>query len=186
MDNKAYHRRDADGGSHSTRARGVVLAIMIVSLSGFTVIWLLMAAGMTGSVDQKILLMFRSAADVTDPLGPAWFEEMMAEYSALGGYAILIMAVVIVCAGLVLTGHARLGAFPGRRVCVGQRRLLPAEIPDRAGAAGPCGASRPYLHRQFSKRARDDFHAHLPDPGGPGDQVVFHPCLARSLSSPRR
>ena len=111
MDNKAYHRRDADGGSHSTCARGVVLTIMIVSLSGFTVIWLLMAAGMTGSVDQKILLMFRSAADVTDPLGPTWFEEMMAEYSALGGYAILIMAVVIVCAGLVLTGHARLGAF---------------------------------------------------------------------------
>ncbi len=106
---KAYHRRDADSSARNNCAR--VLAIMLASLTGFTVIWLAMAAGMTGPVDQQILLMFRSAADITDPLGPAWFEEMMAEYSALGGYAILIMAVVIVGVGLALTGHRPLAIF---------------------------------------------------------------------------
>ena len=51
VENKAYHRRETDGGSRSTRARGVVFAVMIVSLSGFVLIWSLMAAGMTVSVD---------------------------------------------------------------------------------------------------------------------------------------
>lgn len=84
---------------------------MLASLVAFIAIWLLVAGGMTVSTDRELLLMFRTAADVTNPVGPAWFEEMMAEYSALGGYAILVLSIMIVSAGLALTGRGPLAAF---------------------------------------------------------------------------
>ena len=48
--------------------------------------------------DQTILLFFRSASDVSDPIGPPWTEEMARDITALGSYAvltILLFAVVI-------------------------------------------------------------------------------------------
>ena len=109
---------------------------MTVSLAGFAVIWLLVAAGMTASVDQALLLEFRTVSDVTDPLGPAWFEEMMAEYSALGGYAILIMATLVVATGLALTGHGALATFligafaSGSAVSTGLKHVIERPRPD--------------------------------------------------------
>lgn len=109
---------------------------MIVGFAGFAATWFLVAAGMTTSVDQTILLMFRTVSDVTDPLGPAWFEEMMAEYSALGGYAILIMAILVVSAGLALTGHGALAAFligafaSGSAVSTGLKHVIERPRPD--------------------------------------------------------
>lgn len=108
---KTLRHLETDRVPRASRARRAVLVIMLTSLAGFTAIWLLMVAGMTVAVDQELLLMFRTAADVTDPVGPAWFEEMMAEYSALGGYAILVMTILIVSAGLMLTGRGPLALF---------------------------------------------------------------------------
>ena len=48
--------------------------------------------------DQTILLFFRSASDISDPIGPPWTEEMARDITALGSYAvltILLFAVVI-------------------------------------------------------------------------------------------
>ena len=39
--------------------------------------------------DQTILLLFRNASDVSDPIGPAWMEEMARDITALGSYAVL-------------------------------------------------------------------------------------------------
>lgn len=47
-------------------------------------------------IDQWLILALRNPADHSDPLGPRWFEEVMRDYTALGGYAILTPLVVFV------------------------------------------------------------------------------------------
>jgi undecaprenyl-diphosphatase len=60
--------------------------------------------------DQTILLSFRSANDVSDPIGPPWMEEMARDITALGSYAVLS---VVSCAVVVylLMAHQRTAAF---------------------------------------------------------------------------
>jgi len=41
------------------------------------------------ALDEEIILLFRAATDLTDPLGPKWFEEMMRDVTGLGGVGIL-------------------------------------------------------------------------------------------------
>ncbi len=47
-------------------------------------------------LDETLLLAFRNPADVTDPLGPAWFEETVTEITSLGGYPILLSVIAVV------------------------------------------------------------------------------------------
>lgn len=45
--------------------------------------------GDTHALDSAILLSMRNPADVTDPLGPPWFEEAARDITGLGGYTVL-------------------------------------------------------------------------------------------------
>jgi undecaprenyl-diphosphatase len=54
--------------------------------------------------DQTILLFFRNANDLSDPIGPPWVEEMARDITALGGYAVLS---IIVCAVVTYLFMAR-------------------------------------------------------------------------------
>jgi undecaprenyl-diphosphatase len=45
--------------------------------------------GETNALDERLLLALRNPADPTDPLGPSWFEEMMRDFTGLGGGGIL-------------------------------------------------------------------------------------------------
>lgn len=58
--------------------------------------------GQTHEIDQMILLALRNPNDVTDPIGPPWFEEMMRDYSALGGTGILVLLVTAVSGYLIM------------------------------------------------------------------------------------
>jgi len=60
--------------------------------------------------DQTILFFFRSANDLSDPIGPPWIEEMARDISALGSYAVLS---VVFCAVVIylFMGHQRAAAF---------------------------------------------------------------------------
>lgn len=40
--------------------------------------------GETRRIDEWIILAMRNSADISDPLGPAWFEEVMRDFTALG------------------------------------------------------------------------------------------------------
>lgn len=46
--------------------------------------------GTTRSVDRSVLLWFRTS-DLADPRGPAWFEEMMRDFTGLGGTGVLTL-----------------------------------------------------------------------------------------------
>ena len=60
--------------------------------------------------DQTILLFFRNASDVSDPIGPPWIEELARDVTALGSYAILS---VVSCAVVIylFMAHQRTAAF---------------------------------------------------------------------------
>lgn len=45
--------------------------------------------GDAAKFDQTILLFFRNASDLSDPIGPRWIEEMARDITALGSYAVL-------------------------------------------------------------------------------------------------
>lgn len=57
------------------------------------------------AIDTSILLAMRTA-DPADPVGPGWVEEMMRDFTALGGVAVLIV-IMAAAIGYVLLMHKR-------------------------------------------------------------------------------
>ncbi len=47
--------------------------------------------GDTFAIDNKILQSLRNPQDMSDPIGPGWLEEVMRDFSAMGGIAILTL-----------------------------------------------------------------------------------------------
>lgn len=54
------------------------------------------------AIDRTILLAFRNSADVTDPLGPGWVEEMGRDFTALGGIPVLSLITLAAAIFLLL------------------------------------------------------------------------------------
>lgn len=91
--------------SASTRSRRIVAilkktslierAILVLMVLCAFALWTfaeLADAMMDGEIhefDKRLLLAFRNPADLADPIGPGWFEEMMRDFTALGGTAVL-------------------------------------------------------------------------------------------------
>ncbi len=70
----------------------VILILLILSAGGvWTFIELADAVneGDSREIDEWIVLSLRDPIDKSDPIGPRWFEEVMRDITALGGYAIL-------------------------------------------------------------------------------------------------
>lgn len=59
--------------------------------------------GDTRTFDEFILLALRDSADPADPIGPPWFEEVMRDFTALGGIAVLTALTLTVVGFLALT-----------------------------------------------------------------------------------
>ncbi|MEZ4869113.1 MAG: phosphatase PAP2 family protein [Caldilineaceae bacterium] len=67
--------------------------------------------GDTHALDQRLLLALRNnPADLSDPIGPPWFEEVMRDFTALGGFAVLTIIVLSVI-GYLLLQHKPNGAL---------------------------------------------------------------------------
>lgn len=60
--------------------------------------------------DETVLLFFRNAHDVSDPLGPPWVEEMARDVTALGSYAVLSVVFFAVVLYLFMA-HQRAAAL---------------------------------------------------------------------------
>ncbi len=63
--------------------------------------------GDTRAFDRALLLAMRNPADLSDPLGPGWVEEIGRDFTALGGNAILTLATLAILGQLLLTGKRR-------------------------------------------------------------------------------
>lgn len=87
---------------------------MLLGLIGvFGTLWLFIALasdvieGETHGFDRRILLALRNPADLSDPIGPAWVEEMMRDFSGLGSTAVLTVLTAAAVAYLLLAGKDR-------------------------------------------------------------------------------
>jgi len=84
--------------------------IVIVGLWVFVELAGEVSVGATRSFDERLLLSLRTPGDHHDPLGPRWVEEMIRDFSALGGVAVLTLLTVWVLGYLVLL-HKRRAAL---------------------------------------------------------------------------
>lgn len=92
---------------------GLVVLILLMA-SG---LWLFaelvdeVAEGDLQRFDTSVLLTMRNAADRADPVGPAWFEEMARDFTALGGVAVLTLLTIATAVYLLLTRKKHLAVF---------------------------------------------------------------------------
>lgn len=92
------------------RFEGSALELQVVTAFGIMVGGLFLFATMAEDViegeshpfDESILLALRQAGDPSAPIGPAWLQFAMADITALGGYAVLTLIVILSSLYLVL------------------------------------------------------------------------------------
>jgi len=63
--------------------------------------------GSTSALDEALLLLFRNPVDHADPLGPPWLQEMMRDFTALGGVGVLSLIALGACGYLILVRKRR-------------------------------------------------------------------------------
>lgn len=92
--------------------KSILLAVGLsaAALFGFVNVAEAMMEGDTREFDRFLLLAFRNPADLADPIGPVWFEEVMRDFTALGGMAVLCAISLMVVGYLILT-HKRHAAW---------------------------------------------------------------------------
>ena len=60
--------------------------------------------GDTADFDERMLLSLRVAGDLTDPVGPGWFEETARDITGLGGFGVLALLTLVAAGYLLLHG----------------------------------------------------------------------------------
>jgi undecaprenyl-diphosphatase len=63
------------------------------------------------SIDEAVLLSLRNDADLSDPVGPGWVEEMGRDFTALGSMGVLTLITLAVLGYLLLAGRNRTSLF---------------------------------------------------------------------------
>jgi undecaprenyl-diphosphatase len=75
--------------------------------------------GETREFDRHVLLALRSAADLADPIGPRWVEEVARDFTALGGVGVLSLITAVSVGYLLLVRKHHAAGFLAAAVCGG-------------------------------------------------------------------
>src|SRR5690606_1997617 len=89
----------------------IILCLAAGSIWLFVEIAGAVAEGGLEAFDRAILLGLRNPADLRDPLGPPWFEEMVRDVTALGGNLITLFITLAVAGYLALQRKGRAALF---------------------------------------------------------------------------
>lgn len=91
----------------------VLLCVLIISggVWGFVELADTVMEGETQNLDEKLLLAFRAAADLSDPIGPGWVEEMGRDFTALGGVAVLVIISTFTLGYLLISRYYHAALF---------------------------------------------------------------------------
>lgn len=94
-------------------ASGPLIALGLVALLlwGFVELADEVVEGETHAFDTYVLQALRDVANLSDPLGPVWVEEMARDITALGGIAVLSFLVAAAAGFLWLNAQRRLALF---------------------------------------------------------------------------
>ncbi|MCA9054908.1 MAG: phosphatase PAP2 family protein [Planctomycetaceae bacterium] len=85
----------------------ISLLVLCAGLWGFVELADEVAEGDTASIDQRILLALRNPDDLSDPIGPDWLEELMRDFTGLGGVGVVTFLTVAATGFLLLEGKRR-------------------------------------------------------------------------------
>ncbi len=80
----------------------LALCTILASLWGFAELAESVREGETHEFDQALLLSMRNPADLNDPIGPGWAEEVGRDITALGGNTVLTLLTLAVVGYLLL------------------------------------------------------------------------------------
>lgn len=89
------------------RATLFTVALLASSVLTFLALASLVMRSSTADFDSAVLLMMRNPADLADPVGPIWFEELMRDVTGLGGVGLLTFITLAVAGFLALGGSPR-------------------------------------------------------------------------------
>ena len=87
----------------------VAIAVVAGGLFAFIEIAEEVVENETHAIDERVLLWLRSPADRQDPLGPRWFEAMVADITSLGSAFTLTFLTLAVGGWLLLAGRRNAG-----------------------------------------------------------------------------
>ena len=92
---------------------GPLVALLCVSTLGYGFFYLAheVGEGSTAALDRRILLGLRNPADLADPIGPPWLEEMMRDITGLGSVFTVLFLTCAVASYLAVSGRRRIGVF---------------------------------------------------------------------------
>lgn len=96
---------------HYELHRLIWLALILVGVWGFAELAAEVVEGDTRALDKMLLLALRNPADISDPIGPKWIEELMRDFTALGGYGLLTVWTIAVAGYLLLQRQAKTALF---------------------------------------------------------------------------
>src|SRR5690606_5772577 len=91
----------------------VLLSAVVLSAGAWAFVELAdeVTEGEYASIDEAVLLSLRNPADLSDPIGPGWVEEMGRDFTALGSMGVLTLITLAVLGYLLLAGRNRASLF---------------------------------------------------------------------------
>ncbi|RUR31659.1 phosphatase PAP2 family protein [Vreelandella nanhaiensis] len=87
------------------------IAVLSGGIWGFIALADEVIEGGTQSIDESLLLALRNPADLSDPIGPGWVEEMGRDFTALGGVGVLVLIMLGALGYLLLARRYRAALF---------------------------------------------------------------------------
>ena len=88
-----------------------IFALVAALLFGFGKIASVISSGNTYSFDEKLLVALRRPADLADPIGPAWLENVMRDITSLGSFTFVTITTLGVVGYLVMDGKRAAAVF---------------------------------------------------------------------------
>jgi undecaprenyl-diphosphatase len=80
----------------------VALTLLGLSVMGFIEVAEDMLEGGWRGFDESVLLALRTPGTPDDPIGPPWLEEMVRDFTALGGLGVVTLITAAVCGSLLI------------------------------------------------------------------------------------
>ncbi|PHP69094.1 hypothetical protein CSC94_03735 [Zhengella mangrovi] len=102
----------------------------------FLLVAVLMSGGYTEAIDTWVLESLRSADDMSDALGPTWFEQTVRSLTALGGYPVIVFAIINALILLWLSGDrfstalVAVSVIGGSALSSGLKQVFARQRPD--------------------------------------------------------